>query len=177
MTAYTIIKLNAGGEFELSYEAQLRERAHGFICVDAEFKLADRDLGFIKLRRGDRFREWFYRDRWFNIFRVQDVESKALKGWYCNITRPPRFGLNTVAAEDLCLDVFVYPDGRTLLLDEEEFAELNLPEHEMERAWQAVDAIRRRVAKRLPPFDEIRRQGGWRPAAQSSGSVTRDQAG
>lgn len=156
MTDFTIIKLNERGEFELSYEGVLRERTDGNVCIDAVFALPDRDLGYIKLRRGDRFREWFYRDRWFNIFRVEDVESKALKGWYCNITRPSIIGARQVAAEDLCLDVFVYPDGRTLLLDEDDFAELSLPTHEAEKAWQAVDAVRCLVSKRLPPFDEIR---------------------
>lgn len=158
MTAFTIIKLDARGEFELSYEGTLRERADSFICIDAVFSFADRDLGYIKLRRGDRFREWFYAERWFNIFRVEDGATKALKGWYCNITRPPLIEPRQVSAQDLCLDVFVYPDGRTLLLDEDDFAELNLPKDDVEKAWQAVDAIRRRVSKRLPPFDEIRRQ-------------------
>jgi len=156
MTAFTVIKLDARGDYELSYEGVLRERTDAFICVDAEFKFSDRDLGYIKLRRGDRFREWFYADRWFNIFRVRDGETSALKGWYCNITRPPVIEARQVAAEDLCLDVFVHPDGRTLLLDEEDFAELNLPKDDVEKAWQAVDAIRRLVEKRLPPFDEIR---------------------
>jgi len=156
MTAFTVIKLDARGDYELSYEGVLRERTDAFICVDAEFKFSDRDLGYIALRRGDRFREWFYADRWFNIFRVRDGDTNALKGWYCNITRPPVIEARQVAAEDLCLDVFVYPDGRTLLLDEEDFAELNLPKDDVEKAWQAVDAIRRLVEKRLPPFDEIR---------------------
>ncbi len=156
MSAFTVIKLDARGDFELSYEGLLRERADRFICVDAIFALAERDLGAIKLRRGDRFREWFYRDRWYNIFRIGDVETEALKGWYCNITRPPIIEARQVAAQDLCLDVFVYPDGRRLLLDEEEFADLRLPKAEVKRAWQAVAAIACLVEKRLPPFDEIR---------------------
>ncbi len=156
MNTFTVIKLNARGEPELSYGGSLSERAADFVCIDARFALPDRDLGYIKLRRGDHFREWFYRDRWFNIFRVSDGETSLLKGWYCNITRPPRIGLDYVEAEDLCLDVFVYPDGRTLLLDEDDFAELSLPEDEVEKAWQAVDAIRCLVAERLPPFNEIR---------------------
>lgn len=155
MTAFTIIKLDARGECELSYQGVLRERRDSYICIDAVFAFADRDLGYIKLRQGDRFREWFFRDRWFNIFRVRDGATQALKGWYCNITRPPIIEARQVAAADLCLDVFVYPDGRTLLLDEADFAELRLPKDEVEKAWQAVDAIRRLVEKRLPPFDEI----------------------
>ncbi|MCY3798191.1 MAG: DUF402 domain-containing protein [Chloroflexi bacterium] len=156
MTAITVIKRDARGEDELSYQAVLREVNEEFICVDAQFALADRDLGYIKLRRGDHFREWFYQDRWFNIFRVADGETNSLKGWYCNITRPPILGARQIAAEDLCLDVFVYPDGRTLLLDEEDFAKLKLAKHEVQKAWQAVSAIGRLVDKRLPPFDEIR---------------------
>ncbi len=156
MTAFTVIKLDACGDYELSYEGVLRERTDAFICVEAEFKFSDRDLGYIKLRRGDRFREWFYADRWFNIFRVEDGETNALKGWYCNVTRPPIIEPNRVAAEDLCLDLLVYPDGRTLLLDEDDFAVLNLPKGDVEKAWQAVGAIRRLVEKCLPPFDEIR---------------------
>ena len=156
MTAFTVIKRDAQGKDELSYEGVLRERNAEFVCIDAIFNLADRDLGYLKLRRGDRFREWFYRDRWFNIFRVGDADTNALKGWYCNITRPPIIEARQVAAEDLCLDVFARPDGRTLLLDQAEFAALNLPEDEAAQAWRAVAEIQRLVAGRRPPFDEIR---------------------
>ena len=156
MTAITVIKRDAHGKVELSYRAVLRERNEEYICIDARFALADRNLGYVKLRRGDHFREWFYSDRWFNIFRVADGETNSLKGWYCNITRPPIINAHQIAAEDLCLDLFVYPDGRTLLLDEDDFAKLTLAPGEVEKAWQAVAAIRRLVEKRLPPFDEIR---------------------
>ncbi|MCY3832328.1 MAG: DUF402 domain-containing protein [Chloroflexi bacterium] len=155
MSAFTIVKRDAFGRDELSYQGVLHERNANFLCIDAAFALDDRDLGYIQLRRGDRFREWFYRDRWYNIFRVCDGQSGALKGWYCNITRPPVFEANRVTAEDLCLDVFVYPDGRTLLLDEEEFANLELQAREEEMARAAVDEVLCRVENRGPPFDEI----------------------
>ncbi len=155
MTAITIIKRDARGKHELSYQGLLRKNCGAYVCVEAEFGLADRDLGYVQLRRGDVFREWFFRDRWFNVFRVSDGRDKRLKGWYCNITRPPQFGSDWIAAEDLCLDVFVYPDGRTLLLDEEEFAALNLSEKERRTARKAVQEIQEMVRLRLPPFDEI----------------------
>ena len=155
MTAFTVIKRDAQGKDLLSYEGVLVERNDAFVCIDATFALADRDLGYIDLRRGDRFREWFFTGRWFNIFRVQDVDTLAIKGWYCNITRPPIIEADRVAADDLGLDVFVGADGRTILLDEDDFALLDLPKGDVERAWEAVDAIRCLVEKRLPPFDEI----------------------
>ena len=155
MRPFTVVKRDAFGVEELSYEGVLRQCTAAFVCIDASFALADRELGYIALRQADQFREWFYRERWYNIFRVGDAKSGALKGWYCNITRPPLIEADRVTAEDLCLDVFVYPDGRTLLLDADEFAALALPTGEAEKAWGAVDAIRCLVEKRQPPFDEI----------------------
>ena len=155
MREFTVIKRDAKGMSVLSYTGVLVERTQGVVCIDAIFALEDRDLGYVRLRRGDRFREWFYVEQWFNIFRVQDAESLALKGWYCNITRPPVIAEASVTADDLGLDVFVFPDGQTLLLDEEEFAQLSLSTREKEKAWQAVRVIETRVTRRLPPFDEI----------------------
>lgn len=155
MPEFTVIKRDAFGVEQLSYHGVLVERDQTCVCVDAIFALPDRDLGYIHLRRGDRFREWFYADRWYNIFRVQDADTGAVKGWYCNITRPAVITAGQAAADDLALDVFVYPDGRTLLLDEVEFGELNLTADEQAQAWQAVASIQKAVARRLPPFDEI----------------------
>ncbi len=155
MTAFAVIKRDANGSVELSYTGTLRERDARHICIDAVFALPDRDLGYVQLQRGDHFREWFYAGRWYNIFRVSAAQSRALKGWYCNITRPPVFGDNSVAADDLGLDVFVYPDGKTLLLDKSDFERLPLSRAEREQAWAAVADIKSRVQRRQPPFDEI----------------------
>ena len=155
MTAFRVIKRDAQGHDKLAYSGRLVERNARFICIEAVFTLPDRDLGYIHLRRGDIFREWFYIGRWFNIFRVQDAASKRVKGWYCNITRPPIIAPQQVAADDLGLDVFVWPDGRALLLDEDEFARLNLPPAEQRAAWEAVDIIKEMAQDRRPPFDEI----------------------
>jgi hypothetical protein len=155
MQKFTVIKCDAQGNIELAYDGVLVERNAGFVCIDAVFALDDRDLGYVHLRRGDRFREWFYAEQWFNIFRVKDGDTLALKGWYCNITRPPLITSASVTADDLGLDLFVYPDGATLLLDEEEFEGLRLAAAEKVKALQAVQRIETWVKRRLPPFDEI----------------------
>ena len=155
MREFTVVKRDACSRVELSYSGRLVDRGEGFICIDAVFALDDRDLGYVVLRRGDRFREWFYTDQWFNIFRVNDGDTLALKGWYCNITRPPLIDDESVTADDLGLDVFVYPDGKSLLLDEEDFNRLRLSADEKANAWQAARVIETWVTRRLPPFDEI----------------------
>ncbi len=155
MRFFTIIKRDAASQEQLRYRGVLRQQTAEFVCIDATFELADRDLGYIHLRRGDRFREWFCFGRWYNIFRVSDAHSGVLKGWYCNITRPAAITGDQIMADDLCLDLFVYPDGRALLLDEDEFAQLELDPDERAAARRAVAELRRMIARRQPPFDEI----------------------
>ena len=152
---FTIIKRDFLGKPMLSYTGTVRARDEHSVCVAASFTSSDRDLGYVYLRCGDLFTEWFYRDRWYNIFRIQDVHDHRLKGWYCNITRPAEIAPHYVAADDLALDVFVYPDGRTLLLDEDEFAELDLPPADIAAAWGAVRAIKQLVHARTAPFDML----------------------
>jgi protein associated with RNAse G/E len=41
---------------------------------------------------------------------------------YCDITMPPEFGVNSVTAIDLDLDVRLYRDGSVKVMDEDEFA-------------------------------------------------------
>lgn len=156
MADFTVIKRDARGNVVLSYQGTLIERGETHVCIEARFALDDMDLGYIRLRRGDSFREWFFSDRYFNIFRVQDVDSRQLKGWYCNITRPAIIEEAQVSAEDLELDVFVHPNGCTLVLDAEEFAALRLSDLEQSRAWEAVQTIREMARRRQSPFEEIK---------------------
>lgn len=152
---YRVIKRDHHGNDVLEYAGMIREKTATMVCVDAYFAFKDRDLGYVIFRKGDLFTETFYSDRWYNIFRVQDVHTEELKGWYCNITRPADIHEDYVAADDLALDVFVYPDGRTLLLDEDEFSSLNIPDADRASARRAVDEINHLVATCKFPFNEI----------------------
>ena len=152
---YTVHKRNHLGELELSYEGKVLERSETHVVLQAEFKLKTRDLGYMLLKNGDIFTEWFYSNRWFNIFRVQDVDTGAIKGFYCNITRPAEIHDDYVAADDLALDVFVKPDGETLLLDEDEYNDLPLSETDRQQVQQAVETIYVWVAEKYTPFDDL----------------------
>ncbi len=85
------------------------------------------DLGPFQLDPGDVFTEFYYRGRWFNVFQIEDSTGR-LKGWYCNITRPPEIESGaeewTIRWYDLALDLLVLPDGSHRLLDEDEFEAL-----------------------------------------------------
>jgi hypothetical protein len=149
----TILKNDHQGITQLSYTGEVIGQGQNWICLQAPFTLGNRDLGYVQLNRGDLFTEWFYTDRWYNVFRVQDGHTGALKGWYCNITRPAEIAADHVAAEDLALDVFVTPKGELILLDEDEYAQLPLIEEERILVNDAIADIQRLVATRQAPFD------------------------
>jgi uncharacterized protein len=155
MPAITVYKNNHQGEMVWHYTGEELDRGATWICLQAVFDQMLSDLGFVVFRRGDVFTEWFFSDRWYNIFRVQDGHTGALKGWYCNVTRPARILRESVHADDLALDVFVQPNGNIVLLDEQEFAELDLSTHERMAALRAVETLRTAVAVRHAPFDEV----------------------
>lgn len=65
---------------------------------------------------------YFWRDRWFNVFRLARPGCE-LALWYCNITTPPTYQDGQIGYIDLDLDVAVRPEGVIELLDEDEFEE------------------------------------------------------
>jgi protein associated with RNAse G/E len=73
-------------------------------------------------------------DHWFNIYEIHDRDTDEIKCWYCNVTRPAEIGHDSIAYDDLALDLLVYPDGRQLVLDEDEFLSLNLSSVDAQRA-------------------------------------------
>lgn len=152
MSQITVIKRNHQGQEKLRYPGVVLARGPAWVCLEARFGFDDMTLEYVTLRRGDRFVEWFYSDRWYNVFKIHDVHSDKLKGWYCNITRPAEITPQIVAADDLALDLFVKPSGEWLLLDEDEFAAIPLTANERTAANDAVQRIYDLVKASRGPF-------------------------
>ncbi len=148
-------KLAYDGRETWRWSGRLVDRSDGVAVVDAVFNGKSRDLGYMLLETTDLYHEFYFSDRWFNIFQVFRADG-LLKGWYCNVCKPARFAGNEISFVDMALDVFVYPDGRTLVLDEAEFQEkaasIYSPE-DAARAKAAVDELLAMVRDRRPPFD------------------------
>ena len=145
-----VYKLNEQGQAVWQYPAKVLERGSNFVRLEAFFNRDDMDLGFTTFKRGDRFVEYFYADRWYNIFAVYDRDDGTLKGWYCNVCRPAEIGETAVRCEDLALDLWVTPTGETTLLDEAEFAALNLPKSERHEAQSALQTLQNMVKNGFP---------------------------
>ena len=136
-----VIKLNDQRQETWRYTGQVLRRWPNAVLLEARFNRDDTPFFDILLRRDDRFVEIFYSDRWYNIFEIHDREDDRLKGWYCNVCQPAEFADGQVAYVDLALDLLVYPDGRQLVLDEDEFAALALNEAMQRQARSALKAL------------------------------------
>lgn len=155
MSEITVYKLNEKGEKVWQYEGVVLARTEQSVQLEAFFKRKDYTTAYHTFRNGDRMMEWFYSDRWYNIFQMHDVDDDRLKGWYCNITRPARLEAKAIYAEDLALDVFVYPDGRYLVLDEDEFAALNIDDKTRQNALQGLQELKNLIEQHQGMFSVI----------------------
>ena len=140
-------KLSPEGEELWRYQGTILRRTGTGLTLEAVYDRSDEDFHGLKLRHGDRFVESHYSDRWYNVFAVHDVDSGELKGWYCNIVRPARLEPEHIWSVDLALDLVVLPDGRWVVVDQDEFAELHLTPEERKQAAQALERLQVEAAK------------------------------
>ncbi len=143
-----ILKKNTAGEVVWSYEGETLRREENFIVLEAFFNRADLPFQGTVFKRGDRFVETFYADRWYNIFEIYDRDDGTLKGWYCNVCQPAVIEAGSVSYVDLALDLWVAPDGRQTVLDEDELQALNLDEALKQKAYEGLRDLRERFSSR-----------------------------
>ena len=121
-------KLSLQGELKWRYEGEVIKRGEGWLKLEAFFDREDLPFMGVTLKRGDRFVETYYSVRWYNVFEIHDRDDDALKGWYCNITRPALFLDGRVEYVDLFLDLWISADGTQTVLDEDDFLAADLDE-------------------------------------------------
>lgn len=135
-------KLNIEGKQTWSYPGRVIERTADTLLLEARFNRPDLPFHGVTFRENDRFVEWYFTDRWYNIDEIHDRDTDQLKCWYCNVTRPAVIADGSVSYVDLALDLLVFPDGRQLVLDEDEFAELPLDDQDRQRAREALQELK-----------------------------------
>jgi predicted RNA-binding protein associated with RNAse of E/G family len=155
MDQITVRKLDTRGRLVTSYMAMVIERFTNGVLLSARWERPTLALGYTTFATGDHFREWFYSDRWYNIFEITGSNG-ALKGWYCNVAEPATISATEIRCRDLLLDLWIAPDGAALVLDEDEFAADEAMEAPTRaQALTALAQLQGLVAERQPPFDTI----------------------
>jgi protein associated with RNAse G/E len=144
-------KKNPAGEVTYEYEGILLSRDERSIVLEALFDRADMPFMDTVFRTGDRFVEYYYTDRWYNIFVVHDHENGKIKGWYCNIGKPAVFEDGIVSYVDLALDLWVSTSGKQTILDEDEFEGLGLNEELRVDALNGLEELKQLFLNDKPP--------------------------
>jgi len=143
-------KLSPQGELKWRYEGEVIERGEGWLRLEAFFDRDELSFMDVTLKRGDRFVETYYRERWYNIFEIHDRDDDALKGWYCNVARPAKFVDGRVEYVDLFLDLWVSANGVQTVLDEDEFLAADLDEATRLGALNALAELQESFKSKRP---------------------------
>ena len=120
-----IITINSrkfNNKIHRTWEASLIEQKDSLLIFVGKFEIEVKhpELGII--RRGTISYEYYWTDRWYNVFRFHEPDGK-LRNFYCNVNMPPKFENNVLDYIDLDIDVFVLKDFSYRILDLEEFEE------------------------------------------------------
>ena len=149
---FKVQKKNPAGEVAYEYEGDELRRDETSIVLEAFFTREDMPFMDVTFKKGDRFVEHYYTDRWYNIFVIYDRDDGALKGWYCNIGRPAVIEDDVVSYVDLALDLWVSANGRQVVLDEDEFNALVLDEESRRGALEGLSELKSVFLNNKPPL-------------------------
>lgn len=155
MKMVDIIKCDEKGQEVWRYPGKVIQSRAGARLIEAYFDREVVNVAEMRLERGDRFIEAYFQERWYNIFEIHASQEDALKGWYCNVTTPAVFENSQVVFNDLGLDLLVFADGSQKILDEDEFALMDLGARQRQKARAALQALQELFLKR-PNLDLVR---------------------
>lgn len=144
-------KKNLAGEVTYQYEGVLLDRDEHSVKLEALFDRVDMPFMDVVFKTGDRFVEYYYTDRWYNIFVIHDRENEMIKGWYCNIGKPAVIEDGVVSYVDLALDLWVSINGKQTVLDEDEFEALGLDDELRTAARKGLEELKSLFKSSNPP--------------------------
>ncbi|HEY0427832.1 MAG TPA: DUF402 domain-containing protein [Pyrinomonadaceae bacterium] len=135
----TINSRKFDGIIHRSWKAELIEIKDSLLIFVGEFEKEIRHLHLGVIRRGTVSYEFYWRDRWFNVFRFHEPDG-SLRNFYCNINMPPKFENDVLDYVDLDIDILVWKDFKYQILDADEFEENAEKYKYTENLKQIVDA-------------------------------------
>lgn len=140
------------------WSGRLVRKETSLIVLDAEFDVDVSHHLLGKIQRGTKTIEYYWLDRWYNVFRfLKDDGGTRL--YYCNVNTPPVLEDNVLTYIDLDIDILVQPDFSYQVLDLAEF-ERNAKHYGYSKAVRTrapavVDEVVSMIETRQFPFAEF----------------------
>src|SRR5437868_4590277 len=86
----TVRVLKHDGREYRRWHARIVERVDKMIVLDAEFEVDVSHNLVGEIPRGTRTVEYYWLDRWYNVFRFLNSDGST-RLYYCNVNTPPKF--------------------------------------------------------------------------------------
>jgi protein associated with RNAse G/E len=148
--------LKYGGFLHRRWRARLEVFENPLLILEGVFEDEVRHPLLGHIVAGTRSTEYFWTDRWYNVFRFREPTGE-LRCFYCNVNMPPQLSEGRLTFVDLDVDILVAPDFSYRVLDEDEFEEnrekYGYPEEFRARAARARGELISLIDGREFPFD------------------------
>ena len=154
--AIIVSVLKYDGTEHRRWPARIAKTIGPLLILDAVFDEEIQHDSVGTIESGTISTEYYWLDRWYNVFRFSDSEQK-LKNFYCNVNVPPQFDGRVLKYIDLDIDVLVDPDLTYKVLDEDDFEEnakrYPYPEEVQAQARTALTDLIELIETRSFPFN------------------------
>jgi protein associated with RNAse G/E len=144
------------GSEHRSWSAEVLRQEGSLLVLDARFDEEVRHDLLGTIASGTVSLEYYWLDRWYNIFRFSQP-SGELRNYYCNVNVPPVFDGQVLSYIDLDIDLLVERDFAYQVLDLEDFAgnaaRYGYSAEIKESAGRAVDELIQLIETRAFPFN------------------------
>lgn len=138
------------------WAGSLSRRDGSLLQLDAAFSIDVSHELLGQIRKGTQLVEYYWLDRWYNVFRFLHPDGST-RLFYCNVSTPPKLDGQLLTYVDLDIDILALPDLSYEVLDADEFeinaARYGYAEEIKLRAQEAVDELKSMIEARVFPFD------------------------
>lgn len=152
----TINSRKFDGKIHRSWQCEFLEYKDSLLTFVGVFEneIKHSNLGII--RRGTISYEYYWLDRWYNVFRFHEPDGN-LRNFYCNLNMPPKFENGILDYIDLDIDILVWKNFSYEILDIEEFEanskSFGYPKKLNDKISQTVNELLKIIKLRQFPFD------------------------
>ncbi len=153
---FTINSLEFDETIHRSWKGKLIHETEEIIIFEGVFDEEIKHPYLDVIRRGTISIEYYWKNRWYNIFRFVEPEG-GLRNFYCNINRPPVIENGILNFIDLDIDVLIWKDWTYEILDLGEFQEnaqiFNYSAKLQNKVWQSLDELLKLIENKDFPFN------------------------
>jgi protein associated with RNAse G/E len=143
------------GKIHRSWKADFIEQRDSLLIFVGTFEEQIRHSKLGVIRPGTVSYEYYWLDRWYNVFKFHEPEGE-LRNYYCNLNMPPQFENGVLDYVDLEIDVLISNDFRVEVLDREEFEEnsklFGYSDELIAKTFNTLDELLKMIEMRSFPF-------------------------